>query len=196
MNSRERLLTALDGGRPDRLPVTTHHLMPYFLETYLDGASEDEFFDRFGLDPIQWVWDVRPDESRGEYWSSDVEDSSPDGARWIVSDDWRIEPTQLSDQPDETRYDIITPQETLSMVLRRGPQTDWVVERPIKQKTQIELVERYAPVPLCDVEAINRQRKSSSNAGAASCAVLSPVSRSTGNRDAGRMRWNCSGSNR
>ena len=159
MNSRERLLTALDGGRPDRLPVTTHHLMPYFLETYLDGASEDEFFDRFGLDPITWVWDSKPDESRGEYWSSDVEDSSPDGARWIVSDDWRIEPTQLSDQPDETRYDIITPQETLSMVLRRGPQTDWVVERPIKQKTQIELVERYAPVPLCDVEAINRQAK-------------------------------------
>ena len=32
MNSRERLLTALDGGQPDRLPVTTHHLMPYFLE--------------------------------------------------------------------------------------------------------------------------------------------------------------------
>ena len=40
------LLTALDGGQPDRLPVTTHHLMPYFFETYLDGISEDEFFDR------------------------------------------------------------------------------------------------------------------------------------------------------
>jgi uroporphyrinogen-III decarboxylase len=163
VNSRERLLTALDGGQPDRLPVTTHHLMPYFLETYLDGASDDEFFDRFGLDPIRWVWDVKPDESRGEYWSSAAEDAShageplPDGTRWIVSDDWRIEPRQLAGSPDETRYDIITPKETLSMVLRRGPQTDWVVERPIKRKDQIELFARYAPHSLCDVETINRQ---------------------------------------
>ena len=67
MTSRERLLTALKGGQPDRLPVTTHHLMPYFLDTYLSGASEAEFFDRFGLDPITWVWDVKPDRSRGEY---------------------------------------------------------------------------------------------------------------------------------
>ncbi len=157
MNSRERLLTALDGGQPDRLPVTTHHLMPYFLETYLNGISRERFFDRFGLDPIKWVWDVKPDETRGEYWSPDVGDPAAEGAGWIVSDDWRIEAIPLPGSPNETRYDIITPQETLSMVLRRGPQTDWVVERPIKGKAQIELIERYAPVPLCNVEAINRQ---------------------------------------
>jgi len=157
VNSRERLLTALDGGQPDRLPVTTHHLMPYFLETYLDGASEDEFFDRFGLDPIRWVWDVKPDESRGAYWSADAESLPPDGARWIVSDDWRVETTALPGTPGAVRYDIVTPRETLSMVLRRGPQTDWVVERPIKRKDQIELIERYAPGSLCDVESVNRQ---------------------------------------
>ena len=83
MNSRERLLTALDGGQPDRLPVTTHHLMPYFLKTYLGGISEDEFFDRFGLDPIKWVWDVRPNESRGEYWTASAENSAPDGTSTV-----------------------------------------------------------------------------------------------------------------
>jgi hypothetical protein len=31
MTSKERMLAALTGGRPDRLPVTTHHVMPYFL---------------------------------------------------------------------------------------------------------------------------------------------------------------------
>jgi hypothetical protein len=31
MTSRERMLTALGGGMPDRLPVTTHFLMPKFL---------------------------------------------------------------------------------------------------------------------------------------------------------------------
>ncbi len=157
MNSRERLLTALDGGQPDRLPVTTHHLMPYFLKTYLGGSSEDEFFDRFGLDPITWIWDVKPDESRGEYWSSDAESPAPDGTRWVVSDDWRVQAAALPGSPEATRYDIVTPRETLSMVLRRSPQTDWVVERPIKRKVQIELIARFAPHSLCDVEAINRQ---------------------------------------
>jgi uroporphyrinogen-III decarboxylase len=157
VNSRERLLTALDRGRPDRLPVTTHHLMPYFLETYMDGVSEDEFFDTFALDPIKWVWDVRPDASRGEYWGADDEGSEPAGTRWIVSDDWRIETTELEGPSETTRYVFVTPRGTLSMALQHDPQTDWVVERPIKEKGQIELFERYAPVPLCDVEAINRQ---------------------------------------
>ncbi len=157
MNSRKRLLAALDRRQPDRLPATTHHLMPYFLETHLDNVSEDEFFERFALDPTKWVWDVRPDESRGEYWSADAGGSAPAGARWIVSDVWRIETTELPGAADVSRYEIATPQGALSMALRRGPQTDWVVERPIKEKAQIELFERYAPVPLSDVEAINRQ---------------------------------------
>jgi uroporphyrinogen decarboxylase len=165
VNSRERLLTALDGGQPDRLPATTHHLMPYFLETYLEGCSEDEFFDRFCLDPIRWVWDVKPDEPRGEYWSADDESAPADGMRWIVSDDWRIETTPLPGAPETTRYDIITPQQSMSMVLRRGPQTDWVVERPIKRKDQIELIARYAPHSLCDVEAINRQAEAIAERG-------------------------------
>ena len=49
MNSRERLLAALDRRTPDRLPVTTHHLMPSFLAG-MEGIGELEFFDRFGLD--------------------------------------------------------------------------------------------------------------------------------------------------
>lgn len=165
MNSRERLLTALDGGQPDRLPATTHHLMPYFLDTYLDGCSEDEFFDRFGLDPIKWVWDVKPDESRGEYWSSESTGSTAAGERWIVSDEWRIEGATVPGTPEVTRYDIVTPRETLSMALRRGPQTDWVVERPIKRKDQIELIARYAPRSLCDVAEINRQAETINELG-------------------------------
>ena len=36
MNSRERLLAALDRKIPDHLPTTTHHVMQYFLGRYLD----------------------------------------------------------------------------------------------------------------------------------------------------------------
>ena len=31
MTPRQRLLTALGGGVPDRLPATTHHVMPTYL---------------------------------------------------------------------------------------------------------------------------------------------------------------------
>jgi len=180
VTSRERLLRALDGGQPDRLPVTTHHLMPYFLNSYMDGISEDEFFRRFGLDPTRWAYDLLPDESRGEYWISEsgragkeiestgekigpawekirpVEESPFGGSRsWIVSDEWRIEAGGVPGAKDNTRYDMVTPGGTLSMVLQRGPQTDWVLERPIKEKAQIELFHRYAPWGLCDREAIN-----------------------------------------
>ena len=54
MTSRERLLAALDRRVPDRLPATTHHLMPTFLAG-MGGLTEREFFDRFGLDAICWT---------------------------------------------------------------------------------------------------------------------------------------------
>jgi hypothetical protein len=171
MTSRERLLAALDRSRPDRLPVTTHHLMPWFLDTYLDGMSEERFFRRFGLDPVRWAYDLKPDEGRGEYWSPDLgaagaappgPDPGDQGAspshRFIVSGDWRVESTLLS--PDTTRYHIHTPGGSLSMVLRRGPQTDWVLERPLKEKGHLELFRRYAPLGICDLEAVRRKAAS------------------------------------
>ena len=30
MTSKQRMLAALTRGKPDRLPVTTHHVMDYF----------------------------------------------------------------------------------------------------------------------------------------------------------------------
>jgi hypothetical protein len=32
MTPKQRLLSALQRGKPDRLPVTTHELMQYYLE--------------------------------------------------------------------------------------------------------------------------------------------------------------------
>ncbi len=163
MTSRERLLTALDRGRPDRLPVTTHHLMPWFLNTYLEGASEADFFRRFGMDPIRWAFDQAPDEGRGEYWSAQEEKRGdgygPEETRWIVSDDWQVEAVALPGGNQATRYDIVTPGGTLSMVLEHGPQTDWVVERPLKRKADLEIFRRYAPWGRCHTEAIRSQAR-------------------------------------
>lgn len=163
LTSRARLLTALDRGRPDRLPVTTHHLMPWFLDHYLDGASEAEFFHRFGMDPIRWAFDQAPDEPRGEYRSAPEERRGegygPEETRWIVSDDWRVEARAVPGGKRATRYDMVTPSGTLSMVLEHGPQTDWVVERPLKRKEDLDIFRRYAPWGRCDVEAIRRKAR-------------------------------------
>ncbi len=38
------MVAAFERRKPDRLPVTTHHVMPYFLNQRLGGLSANEFF--------------------------------------------------------------------------------------------------------------------------------------------------------
>jgi uroporphyrinogen decarboxylase len=157
MTSKQRFLTALQRQIPDRLPVTTHHVMPYFLKTYMGGISNDEFFDYFGLDPIRWVVAYKPDESRGEYLDPTYVPGYLEAHR-IVSDTWRIEQEVVADPQYETvRYKIVTPKKILSAVLQSNEQTSWVIERLLKEKSDIEVLAEYATKPRCDVEEVNRQ---------------------------------------
>ncbi len=36
MNTKERFIAALENQRADRLPVTTHHIIPSFLDSHSD----------------------------------------------------------------------------------------------------------------------------------------------------------------
>ena len=91
MTSKQRLLTALDGGVPDRLPVTTHFLMPQFLNTSMGGMSEDEFFDTCGWDPITYTTPHRPDPAANEYFDPNQGEPGFLESRRIVTDNWRVE---------------------------------------------------------------------------------------------------------
>lgn len=154
MTSRQRLLTALARGVPDRLPVTTHHLMPAFLQG-AGAISELEFFDRYGLDAIHWATPLRagigyrPDpraQSALESWSH-------------VSDAWRVERTVVPNADFRTiRYAVVTPRKTLSLILQDDGRTTWVAERLIKEKADIEDIAAFAPVPLCDAPAVAAAR--------------------------------------
>ncbi len=42
MTSRERMLSAHENGRPDRLPCQVHGWMPYYLKKYLGGMDEPQ----------------------------------------------------------------------------------------------------------------------------------------------------------
>jgi len=160
MTSKQRLICALERGQPDRLPVTTHVLMDSFLADVMHGASGREFFDRFGLDAIQWVIAHRPDDSAGEYY--DPLQGRPgflEGRR-ICTDHWRV---QAEDIPGRkcptTRFRFITPKGELSMVLQSDKHCAWVTEYLIKEKRDIELLGEFMTAPKCDVEAINEEAR-------------------------------------
>ena len=157
MKPKQRLLAALRREKADRLPVTTHHLMPYFLDKYMGGLSNQECFEHFGLDAITWTVPHRPDPVQGEYYDPNQGDSGFLESQRIVTDDWRIEWEKLPhSQYDTTRYRIITPRGTLTTILQGNEHTTWVSEHLVKEKRDIELIAQYATAPKCDVEAVNR----------------------------------------
>lgn len=156
MTSRQRLLAALTRNVPDRLPVTTHHVMPYFLDKYLGGASTQEFFDRFGLDPILWAVPHRRDPDAGEYVDPGQGAIGFLESRRISSDDWRVYAEDVPGQAYRTtRYRFVTPKGELSMVVAGNAQTGWLTERLIKHKRDIDLIGAYATAPKCDVATLN-----------------------------------------
>ena len=155
--SRQRLLDALEGRRPDRLPATTHSLMPYFLNRSLGGVSEAEFYATFGLDPSHWIARHKPGRPEREYFDPSQEASGLLDDRRIVSADWRIVPTTIGNPADRTcRYDLVTPKGTLSLVLQSNDQTSWLLEHPVKKKSDIDLLAEFMTVPHCDIETVNR----------------------------------------
>ncbi len=155
MTSRERLICALRKEIPDRLPATTHHLMPYFLSTYMDGVSDAAFFDYFGLDAVRWSTPLLPNAEKGEYRTA--EGHWLDAASFIVSDNWRVTAEKTADDVKTRRYTMITPRGALTMTLQTDEVTAWVTEYAVKEKSDIELLARYAPAPFCEVEEVNRQ---------------------------------------
>lgn len=158
MNAKERMLTALAGGVPDRLPVTTHHVMPFFLDCHMGGISYDAFFDYFGLDAIRWLELLKPDSSKGQYYDPTQPEVEPYHSRRIITDHWRIERELLNDPTYRTeRYSIVTPKGTLTTVLQSNEYTTWVAERLVKNKREIDWIEEYLPSPLCDIETVNAE---------------------------------------
>ncbi len=158
MTAKDRFTAALERRAPDRLPVTTHHVMDYFLKKYMDGASDDEFFDAFGLDPILWLAAVRPDWDKGDFPDPDQPEPGPRDARRVSSDDWRIESSALPHPEYKTiRYDFVTPRKTLTTVLQSSEYTSWISERLVKEKSDIDVIGEYVTHPLCDVAEVNRQ---------------------------------------
>lgn len=156
MNSRERFLTALALEKPDRLPVTTHHVMPWFLENVMDSMNDQEFFDYFDLDPVRWVWGGKPDNNEQAYFHRAENAAKGEDRLYLCTDEWRYTRTELPGSQYKTfRYDCITPGKTLSMVIQSNEHTEWVAEPLFKEKADFEYYARYCPAILADIQQLN-----------------------------------------
>jgi uroporphyrinogen-III decarboxylase len=157
MTPKQRLVTAFERGIPDHLPATTHHLMSYFLDKTMGGMSNQEFFEHFGLDAIQWVSLHRPDLDRGEYYDPLQGELGFLESRRIATDQWRIYPEEIPGQKFKTvRYRFVTPKGSLTMTLQSNEHTSWIIEHLVKDKPDIDLLGEYMTAPKCDVEAVNQ----------------------------------------
>jgi uroporphyrinogen decarboxylase len=156
MNSKQRMNCVLNGGKPDRLPVTTHHVMPFFLKNCMNNATVDEFFDRFGLDPILWAAPHRPDMKKREYYNPKAKPGFWDTGM-ISSDQWIVDWKDVPGQKYPTvQYTFTTPAGQLTMSISSNEYTSWLTERLIKKKSDIDIVGMYATTPQCDVSRLNK----------------------------------------
>lgn len=157
MNPKERFLAALNRQPTDRLPVTTHHLMPSFLKNHMNNATNDEFFDFFGIDPIHWAMAYTCSPGKSEYFDPAHTELGFLEARRVCSDNWKVKIEPLTGYEYETyRFNIITPERTLSMVLQSNEHTTWIKEHLVKEKKDIDCIAKYMTYPRCDTEEINQ----------------------------------------
>ena len=126
MTSKERMLIALDRGRPDRLPVTIHQWQPYHLNKYMNGVSDIEANRICGLDASINFFEAEEPESS----------------------DWRISATtERKGKERDTHYTIETPEGTLTASEGSNAMTTWVTDHLIKKDEDITLLQKYRPIP-------------------------------------------------
>ncbi len=147
MTSKERMMRALNREKPDRLPVTVHQWQGYHLDTYLDGATPLEAFQRFGMDAaVQYFQDM------GQFWLVDADYSR------FSTPDWQDDVVTISDDPDNriNHHTIHTPGGDLTYKTAGDRKTTWITEYLIKHDEDIELIRKYMPVPTLDPEPLAR----------------------------------------
>ena len=148
MVPKERLMTALHRGKPDRLPISVHQWQPYHLKYYLDGISALQAFQKFGMDAqIQYFGDV------GQSALVDYDFTK------FCTPSWRDEVTVVSSDPDNriAHHAIQTPEGLLTYKTRGDEKTTWITEYMVKRDADIELIDKYMPVGSLDpapVEAL------------------------------------------
>jgi len=156
MTSKERMMTALHKGKPDRLPATIHQWQSYHLNHYMGGVDALEAFKQCELDAsIQYF------EGMGQLWSSGGKSESKK-----YSDDWIDEITVTNDDPEDLHvsHTIHTPEGCLTYKTVGDERTMYVSEFMIKKPEDIKHL-KYMPVPKLDKTAVEKEYDRIGDAG-------------------------------
>jgi len=131
MTSRERMLTALGNGRPDRLPCQVHGWQEFYLKKYLGGMDWYQAYGRFGMDYAIYV------EPRYTY-------SERSLANWRVS---RRDVGVNTDGNHQWEETITTPKGDLHLAGEYNGIAGWWTEHIIKSERDFEIWNDFYPVP-------------------------------------------------
>jgi uroporphyrinogen decarboxylase len=156
MTPKERLMCAINGEKPDRLPVTVHQWQGYHLDTYLGGVSDLEAFQKFGMDAaIQYFADM------GQFWLVDADYTK------FSTREWKDEVSMVSKDPDHrvAHHTIMTPEGNLSYKTEGDRKTTWITEYLIKKEEDIQLIRKYMPVPSLDPGPVEKRYDEIGDAG-------------------------------
>ena len=146
MTSKERLLIALQRGKPDRLPVTFHQWQGFHLDEYLGGISALEAFEMCDMDAaVQYFQDM------GQFWLPDADSTQ------FSTPEWQDVITVINNAPDKRVYHhtITTPEGTLTYRTSGNRRTTWITEYLIKHDEDIDLIRKYMPAPDLDPKPVN-----------------------------------------
>ena len=159
MTSRERMLVALDNGRPDRLPTQVHGWMPYYLNHYLGGMDWYEANEKFGLDYAIYI---------SPSYTYDDRDLA----------NWEAKRTDLGVDKDDVRHweeTITTPKGTLHHAGSSNQITGWETEYLIKNEGDFEVWNEFYPLPIAaDFTAIQQTRDKLGDRGIVRSHPFSP----------------------
>lgn len=145
MTSKERMMRALAGEKPDRVPATVHQWQQYHLDEYMGGMDALSAFRATGLDAaIQFF------EAMGQFWVPDAELSV------VQTAEWREDITVLDANPLNKRLhrEVTTPGGKLTYQTCGNRTTTWITEYMIKRHEDVDLIEKYMPVGGLDLEGV------------------------------------------
>lgn len=147
MKSKERMLTALSLGKPDHLPATLHQWRPYHLQTQMGGIDALEAFRVCGLD-AQIPYQHDPASVIPEL-----------GAPLLCTPQWQDTYTVLSADPDNrlVEHTVVTPEGTLAYKTGGNRMANFILEPMVKGVREVELIEKYMPVPQWSKESVQKE---------------------------------------
>jgi hypothetical protein len=146
MTSKERMMLAISGEKPDRLPASVHQWQSFHLDKHMGGKSDLEAFLAVGLDAqIQYF------EEMDQFWvvGNDLEKSK--------TKNWEDNIKVIDSSPDHriAHHVIHTPDGTLTYKTKGDRKTTWITEYLIKRDEDIDLIRKYMPVPQLDLDPIS-----------------------------------------